>query len=384
MQLFIFKHINSRKYYGSTFCCFYKVLLSLAIIPILLITLSKPTHAQNEKTYSSFINGMYTSGHIAEHSEQISHATRGFTRGFDIIASNLIPIKSKMNDRQKLTYFDVSFQYINYPMDYLGETYGLSIGRSGSLFHLNKFDLRGQFMYGFGYSTKPYSNENNKNNAGSTPVGFHIHANLTGTYPIYKNWHALLAVSFTHLSNGAIEKPNLGYNVLSTSVGVSYFIKDKTINETYDYYKQSRKYYYHLIGSYFKNGSSSLNNEKYPSYNLHAQVERNLSLHHSILVGIDYNNNQKKAYPAKEKPADAGSNDANYMGLSLSGSWKYSIIDFNLGAGYYLIKPWHATKSNYFLVQFKVYALKNIYLIAGLRSHGFKAKAFEAGVGIKL
>lgn len=327
---------------------------------------------------------MYSSGHISKHSEKISHATRGFTNGFDIIASNLLPVKSKMDDRQKLTYLDIGFHYINYPKKYLGENYALTFGRSGRLLQINKFELNGQFMQGIGYSTSPYSTENNKNNATSTRFGFHIHANLFATYPIYKNWHALVSFGFSHLSNGAIEKPNLGYNVMSTNVGVSYFIKDKIINDSFEYYKGSRKYYYHLIGSYFRNGSSSFNHEKFPSYNFHTQVERNLSTHHSVLLSLDYNNNQKEAYPATEKPIEAGSNDANYLGISLGGSWKYSIIDFNIGAGYYLISPWHTSRSNYYLVHFKIYAIKNMYLIAGLRSHGFKAIAFETGIGIKL
>ena len=340
--------------------------------------------AQNEKTYSTYINPVYTSGHISEHSPNISHASRGFTQGFDITSINLLPVKTKMNDRQKLVYLDLGFHYINYPKDYLGESYALTFGRSGTLLQLNKFEVYGQFLHGLGFCTSPYSATNNKNNALSTYVGFQIHGNLTATYQIHKNWHALFAVAFSHLSNGAIKKPNLGYNVMSTNIGVAYHVKDKTVKEDFEYYKQSQKYYYHVIGSYFQTASDSYSGEKFPSYSTHVQAERNLSVHHSLLLSLDYNNYQRVRYPEREKPLDAGGNDHQYFGVSFGGTWKYSIIDFSLSAGYYFITPWNVDRKIYNLVQFKIYALKNIYVITGLKAHNIKAITFEAGLGVKI
>ena len=38
----------------------------------------------------------------------------------------------------------------------------------------------------------------------------------------------------------------------------------------------------------------------------------------------------------------------------------------------------------YNLVHFKIFAVKNIYLITGLKAHGIKAFTFEAGLGVKI
>ena len=340
--------------------------------------------AQEEKTYTTTVNSVYTSGHISEHSPNISHASRGFTHGFDITARNLLGVKTKMNDRPQLVYLDLGFHYINYPKDYLGESYALSFGRSGTVFQKNRFEMYGQFLHGLGYCTNPYSPTNNKNNALSTSVGFHIHANLSATYQIHKNWYALASVAFTHLSNGAIKKPNLGYNVMSTNIGVAYRVKEKTIAETYEYYKQSKKFYYHLSGSFFQTASDSFSGEKFPSYNAHAQLERNLSKHHSLLLSVDYNNYQREEYPEIKKPDDTGSNDYNYFGVSFGASWKYSIIDFSATAGYYMVTPWYTDRKLYNLVHFKIYAVKNVYMLTGLKAHGFKAITFEAGLGFRI
>lgn len=351
---------------------------------ILLFFFFDKAQAQNEKIYPSYINTMYTSGHISVHSEKISHAARGFTHGFDIISTNLLPVKTKMGDRQKLIYLDIGLHYINYPMNYLGESFALTFGRSGQIARWKKLSLNGQFMHGIGFCTDPYTQHNNKNNAISTHIGFHIHANLTATYPIYKNWHALFALGYSHLSNAAIKKPNLGYNVLSTNFGVAYHVKDKTINESFEYYQDSRKYYYHVIGTCFPTTSRSYSGEKFPSYSFHLQTERNLSLHHSLLLSLDYFYNTEVRYPTVEKPEDASNNENNYFGISLGGNWKYSIIDFNVTTGYYLIHPWDVGRKHYTLLHFKIYALKNKYIVAGLKAHGFAAISFEAGLGIKI
>lgn len=355
----------------------------LLLISGLIFTIIKAT-AQDEKSYPSVINFTYTSGHISKHSKDVSHTTRGFTHGFDIVSRNLIPLATKMNDRQKLAYFDVGLHYTNYPMDFLGESFAITFGRSGRLLQINKFQLSGQCMQGLGFCTKPFSQENNKNNAISTHVGFYIHGNLTGTYCIYKNWNTFFALGFSHLSNGAINKPNKGFNVLSTNIGVAYHIKDKTKKEMLGYYKESSQYYFHLIGTYFKTASRSFSGVKYPSYNAHAQIERNIWLHHSLLLSVDYNNNHEIKYPAIKKKEDESNDENNYFGISVGGSWKYSIVDFNLTYGLYLIKPWYSDKKNYILVHFKIYALKNKYLLFGIKAHGLSASVFETGIGIKL
>lgn len=283
-----------------------------------------------------------------------------------------------------MVYLDLGFHYTNYSQDYMGQTFAFTFGRSETFLEKNRFKISGQFLHGFGYTTHPYSQTNNKNNAISTHLGFHINANLTASYAVTTNWQALLGVSFNHLSNGAIKKPNLGYNVLATNVGIAYHVQEKEIKDDHAYYADSRKYYLHIIGSYFNTASSSFSEEKYPSYTFHTQLERNLSIHHSLLLGIDYNHNDKTLYADETIHFNESDNNSHTLGISLSGSWKYSFVDFNLGAGLYVLKPWYYEAHNYFLVQFKFYALKNIYLIGGLRAHNFRAVAFETGLGIKI
>lgn len=383
LKLFFYRNIKSNS--NTRLQAFVKSLLTrlVPIICVLFFHINK-VEAQNEKTYPTYINAMYTSGHISKHSQNVSHLSRGFTNGVDIIASNLIPIRTKMDDRPKLVYLDLGIHYINYPMDFLGQSIAVTIGRSGRVAQLGKFQLLGQFMTGLGYCSDPFTQENNKNNVMSTHVGFHINGSLSGIYPIYKNWNALLGVAYSHLSNAATQKPNSGYNVMSLNAGVSYHIQDKVINDSFEYYTSTRKYYYHLLGTYFPVPSGSYSDEKFPCYNFHAQLERNLSIHHSLLLSLDYSNNQKEVYPSREKPEDASSNNHNYFGASIGGNWKYSFIDLSVTNGFYFLKPWNVSNINYTLVHFKFYALKNKYFALGVKAEGVTAINFEAGIGVKL
>ena len=126
MKLFIFENIEICKHKISFHSGYNWISLVLIVIQALLLFSATESHAQDEKTYSTFINPMYTSGHISVHSKDISHAARGFTHGFDITSRNLLPLKSKLNDRQKLVYLDIGFHYSNYPMSYLGESFALT------------------------------------------------------------------------------------------------------------------------------------------------------------------------------------------------------------------------------------------------------------------
>lgn len=350
----------------------------------LAFILSLSGRSQTAKSYPAFVKGMYTSGHISQHSKNVSHMKRGYTQGFDVLISNFIPVTSKLTDRQQKVYLDLGINFTDYPHDFLGQSIGITLGRSGRIFQIRKLQVYGQYVQGIGFVTNPYSQENNKNNAISTHFGFTAHANLTALYPVYNNWHLSLAMVFNHLSNGAIRKPNLGLNVFSPSIGLAYHVTDKLIPQQFDYYQDSRKCYYHILGGFSTTTPDSYSTDKYPTYSSHIQLEYNFSLHHAFLFSVDYNYNNKPNYPQKVKTEDSGDNEGNYFGISAGANWKYSIIDFNVLTGIYLLKPWHIGSKTYNQVQFKIYALKNKYFLIGIKAHQVSAELFEAGIGIKL
>lgn len=355
------------------------------LLIIVLLLIGNVCFAQNEKTFPTSISLKYTSGHIGRHSINVAHTTHGYTNGLDLVARNLLPFKTEMNDRLQISYFDFGIHYIDYPKDYLGKTIAITTGKSGDFIRKKNFAIFGQFMYGLGYCTKPYSQINNKNVAASTHIGFFFNANMGASYQFHKNWDVNFCMAFNHLSNGGIKKPNKGYNVISTNIGVTYHLQEKSLEEeTYSRdYDDSKKYYFHFIAAYFPLGDESFNNKKYPSYHGHFQVEQNLSLHHSLLLSFDYQYSEKEQYPVVEKTA-SDNNDHNYFGISAGGNWKYSIFDFSVTTGCYLVQPWYVNKRMYNLINFKMYLIKNKYILLGIKSQGIAAKAFEAGVGFKI
>ena len=338
----------------------------------------------NEKTYPFYIKTIYASGHITEHSKDVSNMSRGFTQGVDMIFDNLIRINTTMKDRNSTVLMDLGFHYIKYPYDYLGECFGVTMGKSGRIFDYKKFQMFGQFTMGVGYDTNPFSQTNNKNLGISTHLGFIAHFDLSATYTIYKNLNLLAGIGYNHLSNGSIKRPNLGLNVLSTNLGVAYFIKEKTIETPENLEYHGRKYFYHLIGTYFPTSNLSYDGDNYPAYNLHAQVERYLSVHHSLLFSVDYTCDTKLQYPEQKDPNDTNNNNYNYLGISLGGNWKFSIFDADLTIGAYLLRPWHETRIQYSLIHFKAYVTKNVYFLVGLKAHTVQADVFETGIGFKI
>lgn len=367
----------------------YKVNKAFKILFLMLILLNTNVVRLNAQKYiindyPYYIKAMYVSGHIAEHSKDVSNMSRGFTNGVDLMFNNLIRIHSELKDRNPDAFLDLGLHYVKYPHNYLGESYAVTFGKSGRILKYGKLQLFGQYTQGIGYGTKPFSIDNNKNMGYSTGIGFVAHADINATYPIYKNWEIMAGVGFNHLSNGGMKRPNLGINVFSTNIGVVYQAKSKTIEIPEDIEYSTRKYFYHLIGTYFRTSNLSFDGITYPAFNFHAQVERNISLHHSLLLSADYSRDMKEQYPDQKDPKDTNSNEYDFFGISAGGNWKYSLVDMDLTVGAYILKPWHQNSRQYSLIHFKVYAIKHTYLLVGLKAHGFQADVFEVGIGIKL
>jgi hypothetical protein len=117
------------------------------------------------------------------------------------------------------------------------------MGQAFSLMPHVKFFIRHRgfldmyFRVGFGISwiTKPY---NRFDNPGNNAIGSHL--NNISQLKFGMNWklkpglELATGIALTHFSNGAFNKPNLGLNNISASVGINYYLGDKEQEGSYD------------------------------------------------------------------------------------------------------------------------------------------------------
>ena len=80
---------------------------------------------------------------------------------------------------------------------------------------------------GVGYCTRPYSTDDNADNEliGS-PWSVFFGAGVHATYTVAPHWGVRAGIEFMHHSNGALDRPNKGANVLAPSLALVYFPYD--------------------------------------------------------------------------------------------------------------------------------------------------------------
>lgn len=104
------------------------------------------------------------------------------------------------------------FPYINFP---------LSRG--------NKWEVNTQLGIGLGYTKKHFDPvENYTNLALGTKYNAFFKLMANGAYAFCSNWNVNAGVGFNHLSNGSFSSPNKGLNLLTGSLGLTYFWNGKS------------------------------------------------------------------------------------------------------------------------------------------------------------
>ena len=170
-------------------------------------------------------------GFIIAHRESMGHLVKAHTVGYDI------------NISLQTTGNKLWQQIYNYPVIGL-KIYHVNLGNPEVLGNATAFIPYMNFNFikrktfsfgfdlgtGFGYIDKVFDRlENHKNNA----IGTHINGIMHGHFEIawnpFQNVFLHSSVGITHFSNGSYKIPNLGINIPTASIGLSYrFEKYKT------------------------------------------------------------------------------------------------------------------------------------------------------------
>jgi hypothetical protein len=105
---------------------------------------------------------------------------------------------------------------VGYPVSAYG-IFGIPVKR------WNKFQLYSEFQFGMAAGWKHYeASKNNNNLAIGSVLTVHVTAGITTNYQLSKSLDVGVGAHFVHFSNGGMERPNRGMNILSSSVKMNY------------------------------------------------------------------------------------------------------------------------------------------------------------------
>jgi len=234
----------------------------------------------------------YFLGRIVKHTPQFTPAITENTQLHELSFN----FKSKKHKKWHQTHhypkFNFNLIYVDFGDDAIfGNSYnalvGLNYAKYDPLFvrHLN-------LKFGLNYSTKPYNRFTNPTN---NVIGSHL--NLTVkidfgySYKLTEKLHLSASVSVKHHSNGRVETPNKGINVLGGQIGLQWNVENS--NETdnlpiLDFTINKKHQFTFSLGYGRHEMVKEYNGPKYPVYVAGFFAQKRLNTLLNLSYGVEY------------------------------------------------------------------------------------------------
>ena len=355
----------------------------------MILVFSVSVKAQETGTYWEVD---YAKGSILEHSQLVTYL---FNKHPSIVTVGWF--KTPRPDskwKERYNYLDWGFVLIHqdFHNSKLGTTTGLNYTTTHYLLNRNnknQFNL--QIGFGAGYNSDPLDLETNLSNiVMSTHALFTQHIKVNYKYPnLFKKIGVNAGITFSHFSNGALKKPNLGLNTVFLNIGLNFHDnKNVVVYERLDkkekIEKQPLNFFINLgVGAH----ETIPNLGTKPVYYASAYLSKRLSYKSGISFGFDFFNSQSIKDLADYNEINGFDqtghkiNDHKQFAVFLGKETYFNTLSFDFKIGYYLYRPVPGKTAIYETVSFKRYfsPKKNTAISLNLKTHLFEAEHITIG-----
>lgn len=348
-----------------------------------------------QETSKGYFDAQLFRGNVYKHTNDIGHLITGHPDGF--LMSYNWKTFGKKEWEQVYNYPDygVSYHYLDFKNQYLGVNHAVGIHYNFYFFNRN---LMFRISQGIGMTSNPYDKEsNNKNNAFGTKI-------MDNNYFLlqYKKEHIIDRIGFqagfmlTHFSNGRFKAPNSGINTIALNVGLNYsfdekhdFIKDSLPSN--DTYKERIKYNIAFRTGISEGPVPHLGQRQF--YHIGLYADKRIGRKSALQLGTDvffsrylqdYIEFASVAFPVGHKSYTDPDVDYKRVGLFVGHELFINKLSIEAQVGYYIYKPFDYEIDIYQRLGAKYYLYENIFAGIGLKTHGGRAEAIEATIGIRL
>lgn len=283
-----------------------------------------------------------------------------------------------------LAFFDA---YLNNPAQ-LGTEYGFYPFVN---FHLKRSFKEGlYFRVGIGMAYFPTifsASDNHKNDV----IGSHLDGiiNLRLNYHIYlsKTIRLETGLGLTHCSNGAFQTPNLGINLVTANVGLSYAMGNgkKSAEIPFTDTVKTKRFENDFFAAVGGSEIEPPGGKRYLDVTLSYIAFRRLSSKSKLGIGVDVFNNQANAERLKVDSVFLKNNlDITQFGLKAAYELMLGNLSLPLEMGGYLYTRYNGNGYVYNRIGVRYYAGKHFIANITLFTHFAKADFIEWGMGYKL
>lgn len=365
------------------------------ILSFLLLLCFSFLYAQENGKNSTYIDAQIFRGNIIKHADYVGHLISGHPDGF--LLSYNWKTYGKKEWQQVYNYPDygISYHYIDFKNKYLGVNHAIGL-------HYNFYFLKRHLLFrisqGIGITTNPYDKEtNNKNNAFGTRV-------MDNTYFMlqYKKENIIDRIGvqagfmLNHFSNGRFKAPNTGINTILFTVGLNYNLDEKQefIQDSLppnQVYKEHIKYNVAFRTGISEGPVPGLGQRQF--YHIGLYADKRVGRKSALQLGTDvffsrylreYIQFVSVAFPKEHPDYAAPNTDYKRIGLFVGHELFINKLSIETQFGYYVYKPFDYEIDVYQRIGAKYYLYQNIFTGIGLKTHGGRAEAIEATVGVRL
>ena len=326
-------------------------------------------------------------GTILSHRESMTHLIKGRVTGLDFTygkqTSGIKPWQ----------------QVFNYPAMGLG-LYHSFLGNPGQLgtgtavygymfFPLitkDKFWFRYRWGTGPGYISKPFDRvDNYKNTAIGSKINLFANLLFETGFKISDHLQLTAGLGYSHFSNAAVKTPNLGINMTTLALGISYNTVDLGRHLAKDTALfLSRKFDFFVYGALGLKEVMPAGGNKYGVVHFFSEAARRVGNRRKIGVGPDifYDDSDFKEYnsdtvniPAENRP------EFIKMGVHISHELVLGRLSAIVHIGVYLHNIYKSDGLFYHRFGYRYYITDHLFIDAGFKTHWAVAKNIEFGVG---
>ncbi|NVO08766.1 MAG: acyloxyacyl hydrolase [Bacteroidales bacterium] len=229
-----------------------------------------------------YVEGFYHYGFVAPHHDYMAYFINEHVQGFQVNLG-ISTIGNKFWNK----YYNYPRIGIGYYHSGLGNRNIYGLLNAGylyvdrSFFNLsNRFNLGNRISLGLGHISKIFDlYSNSYNTIIGTKLNVFIQYNIEGAVKITPLVQMKMGLSLIHSSNGSIHEPNIGFNIVTSSIGLQYSLT----NQVYNIKKESpinpdsSKNQFITSAAFGWKSISRFHSYEYPVYDVSCEYSRKIS-----------------------------------------------------------------------------------------------------------
>ncbi len=358
---------------------------------IILIFLFGTISAQNGITGSKNYYLKFTPGYgyIFEHRSTIGNLVKSYTPSFGLDFVKPTYGNKQWHKERNFPEIGLTFNFIDFgnPQQ-LGYSYSLSPFVDFPLIKKpKKTRLYMRFTWGLAYLTKHFDiNTNPKNIAIGSSLNTFVNWKWYWHINVSKQIRLEPGFAFSHASNGRAQVPNLGLNVVSLNLGITYKLKDNPVNVSLEDSSNlwGSKHEILIWDAIGFNEHEPPNGPKYFSNTFGLNYYYNKKNTHKYGAGLDvsYDTQNKYHLETSRRPANSWT-DLLQLGVKLCYSYNIGRVSLPIEMGYYAISKPKEDGPIFHRIGIRYFCKNGLMLNATMKSHWAVAAHFDFGLGYR-